>query len=219
MKVYVVRHGETELNKKHVLQGNSDSPLTQRGILGAEKIKDALQDIPFDQVISSNLGRAVKTAEIIAGEEYPIIQDQNVAEMSFGNWQGKTQDEICINEEIAKNYISYFKEPEKYQPIEGAESFEEIVNRAKVFLEKMKKLESSSPNGNVLLVTHGAFIKALILVIKNLPVKDFWNEPYITNSSITVLEVKDGKVLIETEVEVSHLGEHNIKMSASGYLK
>lgn len=218
MKLYIVRHGETQMNRKKILQGNSDSPLTEIGIAGAKKMAEFFKTNNFDLVISSHLGRAVKTAEIIMqGRDISLVREPLVAEMCFGDWQGKTQEEICIDEESTRNYISYFKQPENYVPVEGAETFSQLLDRAEKFLEKMKCYAKEHPEAKVLLVTHGAYIKALISVVENLEIKDFWKEPFITNLSLTIFDVNDREIKTDSEA-VSFLSEPMI-MSASGYLK
>ncbi len=220
MKIYIVRHGQTEMNLKHVLQGNSDSPLTEKGIAGAYKIQEAFAQMDFACIITSTLQRAIKTAEIIKGErDIPIIKDPHVGEMAFGHWQGRTQEEISTTAEIGQNYINYFKHPQHYIPTEGAESFDSVLKRAGNFLDKMKEFSQENKNANVLLVSHGAFIKAILSVAKELPLEHFWEEPYITNCSISIIEINQDGLQVLEEGDTAHLGEHKVKMSVSGYLR
>lgn len=219
MELYIVRHGQTEWNQKHILQGSLDSELTTKGIQGAKKIKEKLSDVSFCKVYTSQQRRAIITTEIILenkiNKHYEI--DPEVMEMGFGIWEGRTQEEISILPSEKQRYINYFKHPEKYEPIEGAESFEGIIKRAKDFLNKIKK--ASKDDDKVLLVTHGAFIKALFLVIKNHNINQFWEEPYVTNCSISIVDIKKDEIKIVSEVDVSHLGEHSASMKALDYLK
>ncbi|MDO5096800.1 MAG: histidine phosphatase family protein [Peptostreptococcaceae bacterium] len=220
MKLYITRHGETEYNQKHILQGNSDSPLTQKGLDGAKKLADFLEPIPFEKIISSNLGRAVKTAEIIAEKRgQQVIQNPVVAEIGFADWQGKTREEICINEQSERNYRYYFERPDLYRPIKNAESFDSLFSRARTFLSEMKELATRIPDANVLLVTHGAYIKALLAVASNLPLRDFWSGPFISNLSITIFEIDRDNIIVRNNVDVSHLQIENQSMEMSGYLK
>ena len=66
--IYIIRHGQTELNITNVLQGRSNHPLNETGIRQAEEAAERLKDISFDVVYSSPLIRAVRTAEIIVPE-------------------------------------------------------------------------------------------------------------------------------------------------------
>ena len=88
-KIYIIRHGQTDLNKKHILQGRVDEPLNEDGILQA-KAAAALLDslgVTIDQVWSSPLGRAQDTARIITGEDVPLRTDERLLEMDYGPYE------------------------------------------------------------------------------------------------------------------------------------
>ncbi|TYK31768.1 histidine phosphatase family protein, partial [Bacteroides pyogenes] len=85
MKLYFVRHGETEWNTQRRFQGRKNSPLTARGEEQAKKIAEQLKEIPFTSLYSSSLGRAKKTAqEIQKGREIPIEIMDEFIEISMG---------------------------------------------------------------------------------------------------------------------------------------
>lgn len=87
MKLYLVRHGETDWNKVKKIQGQVDIPLNQFGKRLAEETAEGLRDIPFDLCISSPLSRAHETARIILyGKDIPIIKDARIEEMAFGEY-------------------------------------------------------------------------------------------------------------------------------------
>ena len=89
MKLYLVRHGETDWNKVKKIQGQVDIPLNQFGKHLAEETAEGLHDIPFDLCISSPLSRAYETARIILeGRDVPIITDARIGEMAFGEYEG-----------------------------------------------------------------------------------------------------------------------------------
>ena len=85
--IYIIRHGKTELNKAKVLQGRSDFPLNEEGIRQAEEAAARLGDVRFAHVYSSPLIRAVQTAEIIAPQIKPVI-DERLIEMDYGPYEG-----------------------------------------------------------------------------------------------------------------------------------
>ena len=220
MKLYIARHGQTELNQKKVLQGNIDSPLTERGVQGAEQLRDALKEVEIDLVITSTLGRAVRTTEIIVeGRNQEIVKSATIGEMTFGAWQGKTQAEICVTKEEEERYTNYFRHPEKYVPVEGGESYQSMMQRAEEFLQEMAAYEKEHQSANVLLVSHGAFIKALLTVIKGHDIKDYWAEPAVVNCSLSIVEIKNGGYNILVESDIDHLGEERVPVAYSGYLK
>ena len=98
MKLYLVRHGETDWNKVKKIQGQVDIPLNQFGKRLAEETAEGLRDIPFDLCISSPLSRAHETARIILyGKDIPIIKDARIEEMAFGEYEGNAVQEITGN--------------------------------------------------------------------------------------------------------------------------
>ena len=98
MKLYLVRHGETDWNKVKRIQGQVDIPLNQFGKRLAEETAEGLRDIPFDLCISSPLSRAHETARIILyGKDIPIIKDARIEEMAFGEYEGNAVQEITGN--------------------------------------------------------------------------------------------------------------------------
>ena len=89
MKLYLVRHGETDWNKVKRIQGQVDIPLNQFGKRLAEETAEGMKEIPFDLCITSPLSRARQTAEIVlGGRKVPIIEDARIEELSFGSWEG-----------------------------------------------------------------------------------------------------------------------------------
>lgn len=218
MKLYIVRHGETKWNKAHILQGQLDSPLTEKGIGGAHKIKEALEGLEFKNVYTSQQKRAIDTAEIILSNrsKFNHTIDDNIAEMSYGKWQGKTKEEICNNDDYKDMYFNYFQKPEIYVPVAGGERFEDILKRAELFLERVKR--EHNDDEIALAVTHGVFIKAIFNLIKNKSIKEFWERPFVTNCSISILDIDD-EIKIIKEVDVDHLGEHIVATEEVDYIK
>ena len=95
MKIYMIRHGETEWNKKRKLQGQVDIPLNEFGKLLAKETAPALADVPFAVCYTSPLKRAAETARLVLGDrEVPIVPDKRIQEMSFGEFEG-----LCCREE------------------------------------------------------------------------------------------------------------------------
>ena len=93
MKLYIVRHGETDWNKARRVQGFSDIPLNEYGRHLARETAEGMKDIPFDLAYTSPLVRARETAEIIlAGREIPLIESNGIKEMGFGEYEG-----MCIS--------------------------------------------------------------------------------------------------------------------------
>lgn len=94
--LYLVRHGQTELNVQNILQGWRDSPLTARGCEQALATRAAFEDrgVTFDHVYSSPLGRARCTAELIVGEGQPVELVDDLREWHLGSLEGTSNHEM-----------------------------------------------------------------------------------------------------------------------------
>ena len=170
--LYITRHGKTEWNIKHKLQGRTDVPLCEEGRQMAEAGREEYKDVHLDVCYCSPLLRARETAEIMLGDrDIPIIFDDRLKEMSFGEYEGiENSFEIP---DCPVNVI--FQAPEKYTAsVGGSETFEELFARTGEFLEEIiyPGLEARK---DILIVGHGAMNLSIISQIKNLPRKDYWN--------------------------------------------
>lgn len=201
MKLYLLRHGETSWNNTHRFQGRIDIPLNDFGRELAQITRDAMPVIPFDRVYSSPLCRAVETAEIFMADRISadqIRKDDRLVEIGFGEHEG-TDIEAASKDPDHPLYQCLWH-PELYEPTCGAESFEHLIDRARCFLhDEILPLEWSC--GNILVVAHGALIRALVCAAGFKEVKDFWGTQYL-NCSITTLNIIDGNITLEKEAEV-----------------
>lgn len=208
MKIYIVRHGETEWNTLRKLQGRSDTELNEMGIRLAEITAESLADIPFHIAYTSPLKRAYKTAEIIVGKrDIPIIVDERIQEVSFGKYEGLgcSKDNYEIPDPEFENF---FKAPEKYVAKNGTESIEDLCKRTTEFLKEITgnpELEDKT----ILIVTHGAALKGLLSSIGNKEKKDFWGNGVHRNCAVTELESHQGVISMIYENRIyypEHMG-------------
>ncbi len=189
MQLYIMRHGETSWNKARMIQGRTDTELTERGIEMAEKTAEGMKNIDFECIYSSPLTRAYKTAEVIrAGRDIPIIKDERLFEVCFGEWEGANIDER--QDQLEK----FFDDPVKYVATRGAESYEDILSRAKSFLEEViYPLKDKEDDCKVLVAGHAAINRGLSAILMNTELKDFWAEPHRKNCAVDIYEItKEG---------------------------
>lgn len=200
LTLYITRHGETEWNVEKRMQGRLDSNLTDKGKLHAQLLGKRLENTEFAAIITSPSGRTVQTAELIKGERpIPIVKDSRLMEIHFGSWEGKTHDEI--KEMDAHQFDCFWNNPHLYQNSEG-ESFQGIQDRVIAVLKDIEKTYSS---GNVLIVTHAVVIKTMYMVMKQLPLEEFWAPPFIHGTSLTIVELNDGKKRFLLEGDLAHV--------------
>lgn len=191
--VYIVRHGETEWNFKKLIQGQSDSPLTETGIKQAKKLSKKLNKIKFDLVFSSDLLRARRTAEIIIAEQkLEIATSKLLRERRFGKLEGKPTKTLRAFDE----FFSKLKHEEiySYKSAPDVESDEEIVTRLITFL---REAAISHPGKKILVVTHGGVMRAFLI---KLGVSDYKDPVWVSNAGYAKLET-DGVDFFIKEIE------------------
>ena len=168
-RIGIVRHGRTAWNLERRAQGSSDIPLDGEGFAGAQKIAERLKEEDWHIVYSSDLIRAKQTAEAITAESGLGLElDPRLREMSGGRIEGTTEEE-----RIAK------WGPDWRDLDMGMETRESATARGLEFIEEAAQ---SHDGENVLIVSHGSFIRHLLrALLPELP------EGRLENTSLTVL--------------------------------
>lgn len=199
MRIYMIRHGETDWNKERKVQGSADIPLNDYGIYLAEETAKGLKDVEFDIAYTSPLIRAKKTAEIIlAGRDVPLIEESALREMDFGVYEGM----CCSGEHRAPGsteFNKFFTDTGHFVPAEGGETVQELLGRTGRFLEELNH-NTELADKKVLLSTHGAAMTALLNCIKgNREPGNFWAEDVPPNCGVTIVDVEEGVPRITEE--------------------
>lgn len=204
INIYLARHGQDEDNLNGILNGRRDNPLTEKGIGQAEEAgrKAKELELRFDKVYTSPLKRTRRTAEIIAestGSPSPEVLN-DLVERDFGVMTGKPVskiEELCAPYILKTDGITYFLKPE------GAETFPELMKRAKGLLSQIKEKHSA---GNILLVTHGDFGKVVYAAYYNLAWEKVLTMFHFGNSEILKLSEDSSP----EEVHVFEIQQHNL---------
>ncbi len=197
MKLYMVRHGETDWNKERKIQGQVDIPLNEFGRMLARKTAKGLADISFDLCFSSPLSRARETAELILeGRDIPIIEDERIVEMAFGIYEGR----CCSKKgwDLPEEFRRFFDGPDRYQSPDGGEDFAAVKKRTGEFLQELYKKEEYRQS-NILITTHGAALAGLLNNIKERTLAEYWGEGVHKNCAVTEVEVIDGTPVVISE--------------------
>jgi broad specificity phosphatase PhoE len=161
--IFLIRHGETAWNKKGLLQGHADSPLTKEGIRKAIEKASILKNVNFEAIFSSDLLRAVRTAEILRlDRELKIVSKKALRERSYGIYDGKLAKEF---EKKIRNMLEEYnrlprEEKLRFRFASGYESDEELISR---FITFLREIAISFAGKNVLVVSHGGTIKTFLV--------------------------------------------------------
>lgn len=202
MKIYLMRHGETDYNKKGLIQGRLDIPLNENGIHLAELTRDGFrrEGLTFDAAYCSPLIRARKTADILLeGTDTPIYYDDRICEMNFGEGEGVLLSDISVKPEL-KNIDYLFHDPKRYRATEKGESYETLLARVENFLNQ-ELAPKEALYDNVLVCAHGGIIRAFLAFLKKLDLDQFWNN-HQPNCSVNILKLQDGSLKILEEHKI-----------------
>ncbi len=186
--IYIVRHGQTEMNQRRVLQGRSDVPLNDTGIKQAQQLAAELSTVSFDRVYTSPLKRAVQTAKIIAPDAEPVIDDRLI-EMDYGPYEGT--DLTCPPSELLDVFSDFVLHPVP----EGMELLSSVVERAGRFLEEIRE-----QGGNILISTHAIAMKGILEYLTPSSHGAYWSK-HIGNCAVYAAE--NGNRIIGVPEEIA----------------
>ena len=191
MNIYLLRHGETDWNKEGRIQGHTDILLNQNGRMQISHAADILTDLEvnIDVIITSPLSRARESAEIaahrLAYHKENIVVEPMLIERSFGDAEGLT-----VAEREAK-YPNYHYSDIHYHFV-GMESFEDLMNRAHCILKKI--VNTYKDKQNILVVSHGAILAAIITAITDGKITYFEEKIQLDSASLHLIKYQNGAV-------------------------
>ena len=180
MKLYLIRHGESETNLAGHYTGWSQVNLTEKGVRDAEGIRPILADIKFDKIFSSDLIRAMKTAEhAIPGcvyETTPLLREINLGSLAHKPFLPADSEERKL---IVDGYTAF-----------GGESNAEFRARAAEFLDKAKAFECDT----VAAFTHAGILRMALSIVFSTSINT--TNFVCSNCCIVILELKNGRWML-----------------------
>jgi len=180
MRIFVIRHPETEANVSKLIYGRTESPYTQRGLDSIQWVLNKLKDMKIDAIYTSPMQRTVKLASAISVQQgCSIIVSEALREMDFGLFENMTRYEA--EEKHREHYDSYMADYTSYRIPEG-ESFQDVYARLSAFINPLLIEE-----GTIVLITHGMVMKASIAMLLGLETDAVWH--FRTNPA-TILEIE-----------------------------
>jgi len=195
MRLFIVRHGETDFNRNRVMQGYHEIPLNERGIRQATLLAYRLVEERLDRIVSSDLRRAVMTACIVASHTGVAMDyDPALRERNPGLLTGKSYDEEP----------RFFTDPNFIPPEgEGVAEFRARVRRAFEALVA----DARHPNERVAVITHGLVCRAFV--------SEFFGEEGneevgARNTAVTLADYDRGQWTLVTADCAGHLGGEQV---------
>lgn len=185
-KLFLVRHGKTQYNLDHKFCGLTDIDLVSEGVKNTHKLAICFAGVKFTRVYSSNLKRAIQTAQIILDDlhqtDIKIIVDSRLNERDYGELTGKLHSEV--EKFLGEEQINLWRRGWDATPPAG-ESLQDVYNRAIPFFKDEILPFLTKKNENILITAHGNSLRALIIYLDNLNLDQIvhleiiYDRPYI----------------------------------------
>lgn len=201
MRLLIARHGQTKHNLDHRYQGITDAPLNETGRAQATQLADRLAGEKIDLIYSSPLMRSTQTAELIAKvNTIEIKKDERLREISFGDWEGMSYDEIkAQSADLLKKWIN---DPAHVPPPNG----ETLIQLATRVRDAVDELKSQHTDQTVLVVTHGGVIRTMLCLALGLDLNRHMQFESATGS-LSELSFYEEGVSLKLFNGISHLGK------------
>ena len=195
----LIRHGETPHNRDKRYQGHRDTSLTRAGKRQTREIALRLRDKPLDAIYSSDLKRTRYMAEVINSyHSLKINILPELREIDFGDWEGKTYNEI---QREWKGLLNAWERKPSQIKIPRGESIKDLAERIR---STTKKIVSKYPDQRVAIVTHGGPIRIILMDALGLGLDDWW-KTITSNGGISIIEYQSKKAKVLLQNDTSHL--------------
>ena len=170
MRLWLVRHGETEANVAGLYSGHAPTPLTERGIAQAQTLGTLLRNVPVDNVLCSELERARHTTQLILGDREVRVRNMpELNEMFFGDWEMRHHRDLA--REDAENYAVWCNDWQNATPTNG-EGFQAFSQRVERFIAQLADYKTCQ---NLLVVSHQGVLSVLIARLLSMPAAAMWH--------------------------------------------
>ena len=199
-KIYLIRHGETESNRKGIFRGRLDIPLSQNGREQAVDLKRYFENIPVDVVYTSPLQRAVETAETVFPGHTPV-KEKWLNNLDLGEWSG--MEKSLVKERFPQMWEDWVKRPESIR-FPGGERLLDVLKRASLFFEKVAFGEAETAAA----VSHRSVLKVLIAFCMGMEKNYYWRF-HLDNASVSLL-ILDRKRFTLVKLNDTHHLKHTV---------
>ena len=196
---YFIRHGESLANRQHRLCGHADWDLTEKGHEQARRTALLFREIPVDAVLSSDLLRALHTAEAVANlKGLSVATDPGFREIFVGPWEGQPEAEVIARD---PERLAAWRRELRHVP--GGESIQELYTRVRAALDRAVQEHTGK---SIVVATHATPIRVLMCVFSGRPLSDAVHIPPVSNASVTKIVWDGTDYSLEDTAQDEHLG-------------
>ena len=178
MRIYFLRHGETDWNVAKRIQGRTDIALNSNGVRQAKLWRPFFDRIRLAGVYSSSLSRAMETAKLASNRPPCVIDDLN--ERHYGEWEGRVWTEIAGD---SPDFDRHWRRADSSPP--GGESRLQLHARVHRAMDSI--VASHDADSELLVVAHGGSGKAVLGYATKLSIDELFRIPAIGNAALTIL--------------------------------
>jgi len=201
MTLYILRHGETELNRLGIVQGSGvDADLNDTGRAQSASFFKKYKDVDFDLVVTSRLRRTHQTVHPFIQKGIPWVQTEHINEICWGQHEG--QPATPERTEIYLAMIAEWQAGNFDAALPEGETARQLFDRIHLFIEWLK----TRTEQHILIATHGRAIRSLVTALKGKGPAEMEDAPH-ANTGLYVIHYQDGSFVFETENDTSHLSE------------
>lgn len=199
-ELYIIRHGETDLNKQGIVQGRGiNSDLNDTGRAQAAAFYEAYKHITFDRVYTSKLKRTHQTVKGFVDAGTPWTQLEGLDELAWGIWEGKPNDENAIS--AFKGLMEQWEAGDYDAHFEGGESPNDVVKREQ---EAIITIKNATQEKRVLVCMHGRAMRLFLCLLTNRPISEMTEFPH-QNTTLYKVELSGDQFVITEFNNTDHL--------------
>ena len=199
----VVRHGQSVANLEEKYAGHFNAQLTETGKIQAVKSADyVLENYKIDNIYSSDLDRAYETAKTLGDKiNLEVVRMKELREIFCGEWEGQKVCEVAVK--YKEDYDKWMTDIGNSRPTNG-ESVKDLYERIITIIEKLAK---ENVGKTAYIATHGTPIRAIMANASGTGVEKLAEIPWVSNASLTFVDFKDGRLVVEKAGFDDHLAE------------
>ena len=201
LRLYLLRHGETEFSRQDRYCGHIDAPLTKTGRAMAMRVAHCYGLLPWRAILTSTRARAAATAEPLAARaELPIRRDGRLDEMFYGDWQGLSKAEAAARD--PSHYRQWRLDPTIGAP--SGESPLEVCARAASLVDELR---TRYAEGNVLVVSHKAVLRLILCRLFGVELRHYRHMTDWPVAAMSAVDLTPEGATLRMLADVEHLGD------------
>jgi broad specificity phosphatase PhoE len=210
LKIYLLRHGETEYSQRDAFCGTLDPDLTPEGKQMAQAFAEAYNPVSWTDVYVSPMKRTIATAQpLCTALGLPMQIRDALREIDYGAWEDKEKEDVRIRYE--QDYIHWLTEP-AWNPPTGGETAVQVASRA---LTVISEIEAKYVSGNVLVVSHKATIRIILCSLLGIDLGRYRDRIDAPAASVSIVKMAIHGPMLEILGDRSYMPKHLLERPGS----